>query len=155
MSEQIETQSANTAQPQTSYATQPNAFRPDFSNRSPQPSLAGQSEAGGNSLLKPFVLVAAFVILGVTLVYQQNQINRLNQELGLVSDNLKSSDVRDRLDAHDTQLQELNARLTYLDSKISATEGKAQVALAKLKEQEDNDFIGNAIKAIKRTFGLQ
>jgi hypothetical protein len=155
MSDQIETQATTNAQPQAGYATQPNAFRPDFSNRSPQPQLGNPSGSVGNSLLKPAVLLTALVILGATLVYQQTQINRLSQELGLVNDHLKSSDVRDRLDAHDTKLDELNARLTYLDSKVSATEGKAQSALAKLKEQEDNDFIGNAIKALKQTFGIQ
>jgi uncharacterized protein HemX len=155
MSDQIETQATTSTQPQAGYATQPNAFRPDFANRSPQPQLNGALTAGANSPLKPMVLVIALVVLGAALVYQQTQINHLNQEMGLVNDHLKSSDFRDRLDSHDAKLDELNARLTYLDSKVSATDGKAQSALAKLKEQEENDIIGNAIKALKHTFGLQ
>jgi len=155
MSDQIETQSAASTQPQNQYATQPTAFRPGFSNPQISPQLAQPAAPAANPLMKPMVMIAVVVVLGSALVYQQTQINRLNQELGLVNDNLKNSDVRDRLDAHDTKLAELNSRLTYLDSKISAIDGKAQVALTKLKEQEDNDIFGNAIKAIKHTFGFQ
>lgn len=153
---QIESQTSPSTQTQSEYATQPNGFRPGFSATTPQPQLSGHvNQSAGNSLLKPAVLIVALAIMASMLVYQQNQIGRLNKELGLVNDNLKNSDVHDRLDAQETKLQELNNRLTYLDSKVSATDEKAQIALNKLKIQEDNDFFGNAIKAIKHTFGIQ
>jgi hypothetical protein len=161
MSDPMDTQSSNrspNAQPQNGYATQPNAFRP-ISPTSPAMPATGTygtaSQPSGGWAMKPYILGAVVTSLVLVLVYQQTQISRLSKDLGQVNDNLKSSDVRDRLDSHERKLEELNTRLTYLDSKVSATDGKAQAALAKLKAQEDNDFFGNAIKNLKHTFGLQ
>jgi len=119
------------------------------------PGAVVHQAAPAASPVKSFLVTILLVALVGMVVYQQGQINHLNQELGMVSDNLKSSDFKDRLDAHEAKLEALNTRLAYLDSKISASDEKAQVALNKLKAQEDNDIFGNAIKAIKQTFGLQ
>lgn len=160
MSEPIETQlnASLNAQAQNGYATQPSAFRPSAPISSPPPHAAGvnsTSQLAGSWAMKPYVFGAVVAALVLVLVYQQTQISHMAKDLSLINDHLKSSDVRDRLDAHDAKLAEINSRLTYLDSKIGATDEKAAAALAKLKAQEDNDFFGNAIKSIKHTFGIQ
>lgn len=153
MSDSTETQSVSNLNPQKPYVTQPGAFRPGISPAAPNAMRHGTIPAP--SPMKSLLVTVILVALVGMVVYQQGQINRLNKELGLVSDNLKSSDFKDRLDAHEAKLETLNTRLSYLDSKISASDEKAQVALNKLKAQEDNDIVGNAIKALKQTFGFQ
>ena len=144
------------AQGHTGYATQPSGFRPNAPVLNPAgPGYNAAAPATGARTLKPYILGAVVAVLALLLIYQQTQINRLSQELSLVNDHLKSSDVRDRLDAHEAKLEAIDTRLTYLDSKITAADAKGQTALAKLKAQEDNDIFGNAIKNIKHTFGIQ
>lgn len=101
-------------------------------------------------------LVGAFVAgLVLFLMYQQMQLNHLANELGAVNDNMRSSDVRDRLTANDAKLQDLNNRLNYLDSKINAVDQKAQTSLDKWKAQENRgNFFTDAINNIGKSLGL-
>ena len=155
MPDSTNTQPTVNQQAQGHYATQPNAFRPSFPPESHFPAANVNHNGSGSWLANPVILLTALVILGAMVAYQQTQLNRLGQEVGLMSNHLKTSDVSDRLDAHEAKLQALETRITYLDSKIAATDEKSQVALNKLKAQEDNDFFGHAIQSIKRTFGFE
>lgn len=133
---------------------------PSGSSQTLQPS--GQSSSGNapssGNLLKqgqPYLVGGIIVALILFLGYQQVQISRLTSELSTVTDNVKSSDVKNRLETQEQSLGELNDRLAYLDSKINATEQKAQEALSRIKTHEDNDVIGNMVKGLKQTFGLK
>lgn len=112
-----------------------------------------QSDAG--SAMKPYLVGAVIAALVAFLVVQQVQISHLSKELQQVSDNVKSSDVRTRLESQEESLDELNSRLAYLDSKINATEQKAQAALSRIKAHEEADVIGNMIRSIKQGLGIR
>lgn len=108
-----------------------------------------------NILKNPYLIGAVIAGLVLFLVYQQMQISQLTKDLAQVSDSMKTSDVRTRLESQEASLGELNNRLAYLDSKINATDQKAQAALSRIKAHEDADIIGNAIKGLKQTFGIK
>lgn len=145
-----ETFSNSTASETQPLVSHPNAFSAPVS----QPvSQSGQAVSG--LFMKPYLVGAVIAGLVLVLVYQQIQISHLSKELNQVSDSMKSSDVRTRLESQEASLGELNTRLAYLDSKINATDQKASVALSRIKAHEDADIIGNAIKGIKQTFGIK
>lgn len=108
-----------------------------------------------NKTIQPYLIGGVIVALVLFLAYQQTQINHLTKELSSVTDSVKSSDVKTRLESQEQTLGELNARLAYLDSKINATDQKAQDALSRIKAHEDNDVIGNMLKGIKQTLGIK
>lgn len=108
-----------------------------------------------NFFMKPYLVGAVIAGLVLFLGYQQMQISQLSSELGQVTDNMKSSDVRNRLESQEESLGELNTRLAYLDSKINATDQKATAALSRIKAHEEGDVIGNMMKGIKQTFGIK
>jgi hypothetical protein len=140
----------NSTSTKTGYASQPQAQGPDFSRATYSHNGAGS----GNFMMKPYLVGAVIAVLVAFLVFQQVQISHLSQELQQINDSVKSSDVRNRLDAVDQKLQEVDNRLGYLDSKINAVDQKAQISLEKWKAQEDNDFFGNMIKGIKQGLGI-
>lgn len=104
---------------------------------------------------QPYIIGGIIVALVLFLGYQQLQISKLTNDLSNVTDSVKSSDVKSRLETQEQSLGELNTRLAYLDSKINATDQKAQEALNRIKAHEDNDVIGNMVKGIKQTFGIK
>ena len=105
--------------------------------------------------VKPYLIGGVIAVLVAFLVAQQVQISHLSNELQAVSDNVKSSDVRTRLESQEESLDELNSRLAYLDSKINATDQKAQAALSRIKAHEEADVIGNMIRSIKQGLGIR
>lgn len=113
------------------------------------------SPASSFKTMQPYVVGGVIVALVLFLGYQQIQINRLTSDLSLVSDNVKSSDVKTRLESQEHSLGEMNSRLAYLDSKINATDQKAQEALNRIKAHEDNDVIGNMMKSIKQALNIK
>jgi hypothetical protein len=95
------------------------------------------------------VLVVALTALVLIVGYQQMQISRLSSELGVVSGDVRSGETRGRLEALDAKLQEVNTRLTYLDSKIVSTDQKAQAALDRIKVNEQKaDWFGNLLRGL-------
>jgi hypothetical protein len=104
---------------------------------------------------QPYIVGGIIVALVLFLGYQQMQISKLTNDLSTVTDSVKSSDVKSRLETQEQSLGELNTRLAYLDSKINATDQKAQEALNRIKAHEDNDVIGNMVKGLKQTFGIK
>lgn len=124
----------------------------------PTQPAGGLPTQDGQNLLKqaqPYLIGGLIVALVLMLGYQQTQIGKLNNDLSTVTDSVKSSDVKTRLETQEHSLEELNNRLAYLDSKVTATEQKAQEALNRIKAHEDNDVIGNMIKGIKQTLGIK
>lgn len=119
------------------------------------PGQGSLPQSGAGFMMKPYLIGAVITFLLVVLVVQQVQINRLSEDLALVSDSVKSSDVRNRLESQEASLGELNTRLSYLDSKINAVDQKAQSALERIKAHEENDLIGNMIKSIKNSLGIK
>jgi uncharacterized coiled-coil protein SlyX len=127
---------------------------------SPMPTGSGTTTPGNasispNKAMQPYLVGGVIVALVLFLAYQQTQINHLTSELSSVTDSVKSSDVKTRLESQEHTLDELNARLAYLDSKINATDQKAQNALNRIKAHEDQDVIGNMIKTVKQSLGIQ
>jgi hypothetical protein len=121
--------------PSTPVQAMPPLDTTTFSNgyaRMPQ----SQPPNPGNSW-KSYLLGAIMAVLVSVLVFQQLQINRLSEELGMVSDDVRRSDVRSRLSAVEEKLQQTDNRLTYLDTKITAVDQKAQASLNKWREQEN------------------
>jgi uncharacterized coiled-coil protein SlyX len=104
--------------------------------------------------MQPYLVGGVIVALVLFLAYQQTQISHLTSELSSVTDSVKSSDVKTRLESQEHSLDELNTRLAYLDSKINATDQKAQNALSRIKAHEDQDVIGNMIKSVKQSLGI-
>lgn len=147
MPETFSNSTANETQPLVSH---PNSFSAPV-NQPASPS--GRSVPG--LFMKPYLVGAVIAGLVLVLIYQQIQISHLSKELNQVSDSVKSSDVRTRLESQEASLGELNTRLAYLDSKINATDQKASAALSRIKAHEDADIIGNAIKGLKQTFGIK
>jgi hypothetical protein len=124
----------------------------------PQPFTQPVSASGGgkSSAWKAYLTGAVVAGLVMVLFYQQSQISTLSRELGAVNDNVRSSDVRSRLDADDAKLQELNTRLSYMDSKITAVDQKAQISLDKWRAQEKKgNFITDILDNIGHSLGLK
>ncbi len=129
-----------------------------FTASQPQSTLSAfpaSNEKPATSNVKGYVTIGIIVALVLFLAYQQIQISKLTSDLSTVSDSVKSSDVRTRLETQEQSLGELNTRLAYLDSKINATDQKAQEALNRIKAHEDNDIIGNMVKGLKQTLGIK
>lgn len=122
------------------------------SNFASQPAASQQTQF---KALQPYLIGGLIVALVLFLGYQQMQISQLTSELSLVSNNVKSSDVKTRLESQEHSLGELNSRLAYLDSKINATDQKAQQALSRVKSVEENDIVVNLVKGFKQTFGIK
>lgn len=125
----------------------------------PMPTGSGTTPPGNgsffqNKAMQPYLMGGVIVALFLFLAYQQTQISHLTSELSSVTDSVKSSDVKTRLESQEHSLDELNTRLAYLDSKINATDQKAQNALSRIKAHEDNDVIGNMIKSVKQSLGI-
>jgi uncharacterized coiled-coil protein SlyX len=118
-------------------------------------TMPGNASFFQNKAMQPYLVGGVIVVLVLFLAYQQVQINHLTSELSSVTDSVKSSDVKTRLESQEHSLDELNTRLAYLDSKINATDQKAQDALRRIKAHEDNDVIGNMIKTLKQSLGIQ
>ena len=138
-----------------STASHPNApLSPPLSTGSGT-TTPGNGSFFQNKTMQPYLVGGVIVALVLFLAYQQTQINHLTSELSSVTDNVKSSDVKTRLESQEHTLDELNTRLAYLDSKINATDQKAQNALSRIKAHEDNDVIGNMIKSVKQSLGIQ
>lgn len=131
---------------------EPSPFSQSASYQEPQVSLPNQHHRGG---ILPYLLGAVIAGLFLLMIFQQTQIDRLSKELAIISDNVNATDVRSRLDAEDAKIREINTRLVYLDSKISATDEKAQLAVNTLKAQQENDIFGNVMKNIRHTLGMQ
>jgi hypothetical protein len=132
----------------------PNATLPEGMCSGSELAMQSAAQSEG-ATLKPYLIGAVIAVLIAFLVVQQVQINHLSKELQQVSDNVKSSDVRTRLESQEESLDELNSRLAYLDSKINATEQKAQAALSRIKAHEEADVIGNMIRSIKQGLGIR
>ena len=135
---------------------------PDVTPLQPTPSFTSTPNVSahpaaqtGKPALSVIILSIVLTVLIGLVMYQQSQISHLNEELSLVSDSAKASDVKNRLASQETTLNELNGRLAYLDSKISATDKKAQEALDKINAHQKDDVIGNMVHNLKQTFGLQ
>lgn len=138
----------------TSPASPENA-QPPVTAQNPASPYGNGSPASSFKNMQPYVIGGVIVALVLFLGYQQIQINRLTSDLSLVSDNVKSSDVKNRLESQEHSLGEMNSRLAYLDSKINATDQKAQEALNRIKAHEDSDVIGNMIKGIKQALNIK
>lgn len=119
------------------------------------PAPTGNNNIFQSKAIQPYLIGGVIVALVLFLAYQQTQISHLTSELSSVTDSVKSSDVKTRLESQEQSLGELNTRLAYLDSKINATDQKAQDALSRIKAHEDNDVIGNMLKGIKQTLGIK
>jgi len=139
--------SENQPSPETSTAS------PAYGQSAQTPVTANHTAALKNT--QPYLIGGVIVALALFLGYQQMQISKLTSELSTVSDSVKSSDVKTRLESQEHSLGELNSRLAYLDSKINATDQKAQEALNRIKAHEDNDVIGNMIKGLKQALGIK
>lgn len=127
------------------------ASAPDFQAANAPSSPSANTLKQGQPYMIGGIIVALVLFLG----YQQMQISKLTNDLSTVTDSVKSSDVKSRLETQEQSLGELNTRLAYLDSKINATDQKAQEALNRIKVHEDNDVIGNMVKGLKQTFGIK
>lgn len=137
--------------------TKPHASQPAFPSAGAESAMNQQIPPKGQTsfFMKPYLVGAVLAALVLFLGYQQMQISQLSSELGQVSDNMKTSDVRTRLESQEASLGELNTRLAYLDSKINATDQKATAALSRIKAHEDGDVIGNMVKGLKQTLGIK
>jgi hypothetical protein len=148
MSERIEVLPIHSAQ-------KPNATQPAGLCAGSELVQQNALERPAGVVMKPYLIGAVIAVLVAFLVAQQVQISHLSKELQQVSDNVKSSDVRTRLESQEESLDELNSRLAYLDSKINATEQKAQTALSRIRAHEEADVIGNMIRSIKQGLGIR
>jgi len=135
----------------------PHASQPAFPSAGADMAMSQQAPPKGQPhfFMKPYLVGAVIAALVLFLGYQQMQISQLSNELGQVSDSMKTSDVRTRLESQEASLGELNTRLAYLDSKINATDQKATAALSRIKAHEDGDVIGNMLKGLKQTLGIK
>lgn len=103
----------------------------------------------GPNQTQTMILIVALIALMLVVGYQQVQIGRLSNELGVVSGDVRSGETRGHLEALDAKLQEMNTRLTYLDSKIVSTDQKAQSALDRIKLNEEKaDWFGNLLRGL-------
>lgn len=96
-----------------------------------------------------YLLVVVLTALVLVIGYQQMQITRLSADISVVSGDVRSGETRGRLEALEARQQEMNTRLTYIDSKITATDEKAQAAMNRIKLNEEKaDWFGNILRSI-------
>ncbi len=103
----------------------------------------------------PYVAGALITGFAILVGYQQVQINGLNQQLSQINDNVKGTDLRNQIEAHGSKLEALDARMTYMDSKLAAVTQMAQASQEKWHEQESKgNIFQQAVKNIGHTLGL-
>lgn len=97
------------------------------------------------------IYIAAAILTALILLvgYQQVQLGHLSSELNTLRGDVRGGETRGHLEALDAKLQEMNTRLTYLDSKIMSTDQKAQSALDRIKANEEKaDWLGNFLRGL-------
>jgi septal ring factor EnvC (AmiA/AmiB activator) len=118
----------------------------------PQSQTSFPREQPGKVANRPVsrILAGLFLVVCVLFIgYQQIQINRLSNELTTLRKDLRNVEMLDRLNTLEAQLQALNARLNYLDSKIVTTDRKAQTAMDTIKTNEEKaDWFGNLLRGL-------
>jgi len=99
-----------------------------------QPAMPSATPAPG---WKPYAIGALITAALLVMIYQQVRINTLSEEIGLVSSDIRSIDMRGRVNALETQMGQVDKRMQYLDTKAGAADKKAQAALDKFRAQEE------------------
>jgi uncharacterized protein HemX len=112
-------------------------------------TVANYSSNKSGKPLGIYIVVAALTALILLVGYQQAQLARLSGELDTIRGDMRSGETRGHLEALDAKMQEMNTRLSYLDSKIISVDQKAQSALDKIKANEEKaDWFGNILRGL-------
>lgn len=144
------------APPFPGYTSQPAPQPPYVAPTPPDAYSRTGLPSHSSSNWKPYAIGALITALILIIGYQQYQLSTLKRDVGIISNDMRTSDVPQRLDAIDKKLDEVNQRITYEDSKINAVDQKAQTSLDKWRAEENKgNIFTDFIRNVGRSLGIK